>query len=54
MLLDFENSYKSDISKDDLSVTIVKVLIKINLNDFIDFQSDDAFYDAVNDSVSFF
>ena len=48
MLLDFENSYKHDIPKDDLSVTIMEVLRRINLNDFIDFQNYDArSYDPV-------
>ena len=42
MLLDFENSYKHDIPKDDLSVTIMEVLRRINLNDFIDFHNYDA------------
>ena len=48
MLLDYENSYKHDIPKDDLSVTIMEVLRRINLNDFIDFQNYDArSYDPV-------
>ena len=48
MLLDFENSYKFDIPKDDLSVTVMEVLRKINLNTIIDFQNYDArSYDPV-------
>ena len=48
MLLDFENSYKFDIPKDDLSVTVMEVLGRINLNTIIDFQNYDArSYDPV-------
>lgn len=48
MLLDFNFSFQNDVLKDDLSITILEVLRRINLSKFIDFLSlDPRSYDPV-------
>lgn len=48
MLLDFNFSFQNDVLKDDLSITILEVLRRINLSKFIDFLSlDPRSYDLV-------
>ena len=48
MLLNFDYSFQNDVLDDDLSVTILEVLGRINLNKFIDFHNlDSRSYDPV-------
>ena len=48
MLLDFEFSFQNDVLKDDLSITILEVLRRIDLSKFIDFHHlDSRSYDPV-------
>ena len=48
MLLDFEVSFQNDVLMDDLSITILEVLRRIPLNQFIDFHHlDPRSYDPV-------
>ena len=42
MLLDFEFSFQNDVLKDDLSITILEVLRRIDLSKFIDFHHLDS------------
>ena len=51
MLLDFEFSFQNDVLKDDLSITILEVLRRIDLSKFIDFHHlDSRSYDPVDDA----
>ena len=48
MLLDFDFSFKNDVLHDDLSISVLEVLRRVNLNKFIDFHHiDSRSYDPV-------